>query len=34
MAEWPALRERLPQLLERLGDELGCPQALQGIWER
>ncbi len=33
MAEWPPLRERLPQLLERFGDELGCYQELEGSWE-
>ena len=33
MAEWPPLRERLPQLLERLPDELGCQQELAGIWD-
>ena len=34
MAEWPPLRELLPQLLERLPDDLGCQQALEGSWEQ
>ena len=33
MAEWPPLRERLPQLLERLPDDLRCQQALEGSWD-
>ena len=33
MAEWPPLRELLPQLLERLPDDLLCQQALEGSWE-
>jgi hypothetical protein len=33
MAEWSPLRERLPQLLERLPGDLGCQQALEGSWE-
>ena len=33
MAEWPPLRELLPQLLERLPDDLRCQQALEGSWE-
>ena len=33
MADLPSLRERLPQLLERLDDELGYPQELEGSWE-
>ena len=34
MAEWPPLRERMPQLLERLGNELVYQQALEGLWEQ
>ena len=33
MAEWPPLRERLQQLLERMPDDLGCQQELEGSWE-
>ena len=33
MAEWPPLRERLPQLLERLPDDLGCQLGLDGSWQ-